>query len=100
MQKHYPEIGDVRMYGLDGGIELVKDRDSKEPNPDFANKVIYYAFQHGVVMITLKGNILRFQPPLVISHEDLDRALDVLDDAFAAAENNQVIIPSNDKIGW
>jgi len=51
-------------------------------------------------MITLKGNILRFQPPLVISHEDLDRALDVLDDAFAAAENNQVIIPSNDKIGW
>jgi len=100
MQKHYPEIGDVRMYGLDGGIELVKDRDSKEPNPDFANKVIYYAFQHGVVMITLKGNILRFQPPLVISREELDKALDVLDDAFAAAENNQVIIPNNEKIGW
>ncbi|MFC6176271.1 aspartate aminotransferase family protein [Companilactobacillus huachuanensis] len=100
MQKHYQEIGDVRMYGLDGGIELVKDRESKEPNPDFANKVIYYAFQHGVVMITLKGNILRFQPPLVISPEELDKALDVLDDAFAAAENNQVIIPNNEKIGW
>ncbi|MBL3531802.1 aspartate aminotransferase family protein [Companilactobacillus zhachilii] len=100
MQKHYSEIGDVRMYGLDGGIELVKDRESKEPNPDFATKVIYYAFLHGVVMITLKGNILRFQPPLVISHEELDQALDVLDNAFAAVENNQVIIPSNEKIGW
>jgi len=100
MQKHYREIGDVRMYGLDGGIELVTDRVSKEPNSDFANKVIYYAFQHGVVIITLKGNILRFQPPLVISRDELDRALNVLDDAFAAAENNQVIIPSNEKIGW
>lgn len=100
MQKHYPEIGDVRMYGLDGGIELVKDRQTKTPDPDFANKVIYYAFQHGVVMITLKGNILRFQPPLVITHDELDKALNVLDDAFAAAENNQVIIPSNEKIGW
>ena len=99
-QEKYPEIGDVRMYGLDGGIELVKDRQTKEPNPDFANKVIYYAFQHGVVIITLKGNILRFQPPLVITREELDQALDVLDDAFAAAENNQVIIPSNEKIGW
>jgi len=37
---------------------------------------------------------------LVISHEELDKALNVLDDAFAAAENNQVIIPSNEKIGW
>ncbi|PMD71423.1 aspartate aminotransferase family protein [Companilactobacillus nuruki] len=100
MQKHYQEIGDVRMYGLDGGIELVKDRETKEPNPDFANKVIYYAFQHGVVIITLKGNILRFQPPLVITRAELDQALDVLDDAFAAVENNQVIIPSNEKIGW
>jgi 4-aminobutyrate aminotransferase and related aminotransferases len=51
-------------------------------------------------MITLKGNILRFQPPLVIMHDELDKALNVLDDAFAAAENNQVIIPSNEKIGW
>lgn len=100
MQKHYPEIGDVRMYGLDGGIELVKDRLSKEPDSDFANKVIYYAFLHGVVMITLKGNILRFQPPLVITREELDTALDVLDDAFAAVENNQVVMPNNAKIGW
>lgn len=100
MQKQFPEIGDVRMYGLDGGIELVKDQKTKEPNPDFANKVIYYAFQHGVVMITLKGNILRFQPPLVITHDELEKALDVLEDAFAAAENDQVVIPSNEKIGW
>lgn len=100
LQAKYQAIGDVRMYGLDGGIELVKDRQTKEPDSDFANKVIYYAFQHGVVMITLKGNILRFQPPLVITRQELDTALDVLDDAFAATENDQVVIPSDEKIGW
>ncbi|MQS76776.1 aspartate aminotransferase family protein [Companilactobacillus halodurans] len=100
LQNRYPEIGDVRMYGLNGGIELVKDQKTKVPDADFANKIIYYAFMHGVLMITLKGNILRFQPPLVITQEELDYAFDVLNDAFKAAENNQVIIPSNAKIGW
>jgi 4-aminobutyrate aminotransferase and related aminotransferases len=74
MQAKFPEIGDVRMFGLNGGIELVKDRKTKEPDTDFANKVIYYAFLHGVVMITLKGNVLRFQPPLVITRAQLDKA--------------------------
>jgi len=100
LQMRFKEIGDVRFYGLNGGIELVKDRQTKEPDPDFANKVIYYAFQHGVIIITLKGNVLRFQPPLVITREELDQALNVLEKAFTAVENNQVIIPSDKKIGW
>lgn len=100
MQAKFPEIGDVRMFGLNGGIELVKDRKTKEPDTDFANKVIYYAFLHGVVMITLKGNVLRFQPPLVITRAQLDKAFSVLEDAFVAAENGQVTIPSDAKIGW
>ncbi|AQW21189.1 aspartate aminotransferase family protein [Lentilactobacillus curieae] len=101
MQKRHPNIGDVRMWGLNGGIELVKDRETKEADPDFATKVIYYAFQHGVVIITLCGNILRFQPPLVITREQLDKAFAVLDDAFTAAENNEVEIPADaGKIGW
>ncbi|WP_056967157.1 aspartate aminotransferase family protein [Apilactobacillus ozensis] len=101
MQKRHPMIGDVRMWGLNGGIELVKDSDTKEPDKDAATKVIYYAFNHGVVIITLAGNILRFQPPLVITREQLDTALQVLDDAFTAVENDEVTLPKSDKkIGW
>lgn len=99
MQQRHPNIGDVRMYGLDGGIELVKDQTTKEPAPEFASDVIYAAFQKGVVMITLKGNILRFQPPLVITRAQLDQALTVLDQAFTAAEQGQVHRPTG-KIGW
>lgn len=101
MQERHPLIGDVRMWGLNGGIELVKDRQTKEPANDEATKVIYYAFAHGVVIITLAGNILRFQPPLVIDRQQLDQALQVLDDAFTAVESGNVEIPKNaGKIGW
>lgn len=101
MQQRHPAIGDVRMWGLNGGIELVKDQKTKEPDNETATKVIYYAFAHGVVLITLAGNILRFQPPLVITRAQLDQALAVLDDAFSAVEQNQVELPqTNEKIGW
>lgn len=101
MQERHPNIGDVRMFGLNGGIELVEDQATKVADPEFATKVIYYAFEHGVVIITLKGNILRFQPPLVITRQQLDQALDVLDDAFTAVENGEVTLPDTDKkIGW
>ncbi|AVK63130.1 aspartate aminotransferase family protein [Lactobacillus sp. CBA3606] len=99
LQQRHPKIGDVRMYGLDGGIEIVKDAVSKTPDPEFASRVIYAAFQHGVVIITLKGNILRFQPPLVITRAQLDTALTVLDAAFTAAKNDDVTLPAG-KIGW
>ncbi|WP_057896408.1 aspartate aminotransferase family protein [Liquorilactobacillus oeni] len=101
MQKSHPVIGDVRIWGLNGGIELVKDQKTKEPDNEAATKVIYYAFAHGVVLITLSGNILRFQPPLVIPREQLDKALSVLDDAFTAVEQGTVALPAdNGKIGW
>ncbi|MDO4903258.1 MAG: aspartate aminotransferase family protein [Limosilactobacillus sp.] len=101
LQKKHPRIGDIRMWGLNGGIELVKDPETKEADPKFATDVIYYAFQHGVVMITLCGNILRFQPPLVITRDQLDKAFDVLDDALTAAEKGEVQLPEDaGKIGW
>jgi 4-aminobutyrate aminotransferase len=101
MKEHHENVGDVRMFGLNGGIELVTDKISKKADPDFATKVISYAFEHGVVMITLRGNILRFQPPLVITRQELDQALDVLDEAFTAVENGEVSLPDTDtKIGW
>lgn len=101
MQKKHPKIGDVRIFGLNGGIELVEDPITKKPDNDTATKIIYYAFEHGVVMITLQGNILRFQPPLVITREQLDKALCVIDDALTAVENGTAELPKNaEHIGW
>ncbi len=101
MQQRHPMIGDVRMWGLNGGIEIVKDAKTKVADSDAATKIIYYAFNHGVVVVTLAGNILRFQPPLVITREQLDQALKVLEDAFTAVEKDEVSLPDNtNKIGW
>ena len=96
MQEKYPIIGDVRMYGLNGGIELVKDRQSKES----ASKLITYLMQNGILMITLKGNVLRFQPPLVITRQELDKALDTIDQGFSELEKGNLKLEDNKKIGW
>ena len=82
------------MLGLNGGIELVKDRQSKEPDPDAAAKVIYRAFQKGVIMVKLNGNVLRFQPPLVITRQQLDQAFAILDDVFNDLEHDRIKLPA------
>ncbi len=100
MMEKYQVIGDVRMYGLNGGIELVKDRNSKDPDSESASKLITYLMQNGVLMLTLKGNVLRFQPPLVIERKDLDRALDIIDQGFSELEKGNIELEDNRKIGW
>ena len=59
-----------------------------------------YLLNHGVIMITLAGNILRFQPPLVITREELDRALSLLEAAFKAYRNGEIVLDTNQPIGW
>lgn len=100
MMEKYQVIGYVRMYGLNGGIELVKDRNSKDPDSESASKLITYLMQNGVLMLTLKGNVLRFQPPLVIERKDLDRALDIIDQGFSELEKGNIELEDNRKIGW
>lgn len=100
MMEKYQVIGYVRMYGLNGGIELVKDRNSKDPDSESASKLITYLMQNGVLMLTLKGNVLRFQPPLVIERKDLDRALDIIDQGFSELEKGNIKLEDNRKIGW
>ena len=93
MQEKYPVIGDVRIYGLNGGIELVKDQKTKEADSKSASKLITYLKDNGVLMITVKGNVLRFQPPLVITRDDLDKALDII-------EKGNLKLDDDKKIGW
>ena len=99
MQAKYDFVGDVRLYGLDGGIDIVDA--AGQPDNVAATKVIYKLFQLGVIMITLRGNILRFQPPLVITEDQLRKGLDQIAKAFEALEAGQLRLPQNSgKVGW
>lgn len=100
MQEKYPIIGDVRIYGLNGGIELVKDQKTKEADSESASKLITYLKDNGVLMITVKGNILRFQPPLVITRDQIDKALDTIENGLSELENGNLKLDDDKKIGW
>lgn len=82
MQDKYPFIGDVRGQGLSIGVELLKDTGTKVRDTEAAPKIVYECWKNGVVLIYLGANILRIQPPLVITQEEADRALAVLEAAI------------------
>ncbi|MEW6545499.1 MAG: 4-aminobutyrate--2-oxoglutarate transaminase [Bacillota bacterium] len=87
LQVRYPLVGDVRGLGAMVAMELVKDRQTKEPATAETATIIQYAYEHGLILLKAGryGNVLRFLPPLVISDEQLEEGLSVLGDAMAAA---------------
>ncbi|USS86133.1 aspartate aminotransferase family protein [Fructilactobacillus cliffordii] len=98
LRDRYPFIGDVRIYGLNGGIDVV-DSITKHPDETAASMLITRLFELGVLMITVRGNVLRFQPPLVIPEETLDLALQTIDQACADLAAGKLAKPTH-KIGW
>ena len=84
MKKKYDVIGDVRGLGSMIGLEFVKDRNTKEPYGEIVKKITDYCFKHGVIYLNagLFGNVIRFLPPLVITHDQLEYGLKVLEDAI------------------
>jgi 4-aminobutyrate aminotransferase len=85
MQRRHPEIGDVRGRGLLIGVDLVKDRGSREPAKDLAEAAMYAALDRGLSFKTSMGNVLTLTPPLTITEAEMDRALDIIDEALADA---------------
>jgi 4-aminobutyrate aminotransferase len=79
MKDRQPLIGDVRGLGLFLGIELVKDRQSRERASDEAEAVMYAALSRGMSFKLTMGNILTLTPPLTITREEMDRALDIIE---------------------
>jgi 4-aminobutyrate aminotransferase/(S)-3-amino-2-methylpropionate transaminase len=87
LQQRHALIGDVRGQGLMLGIELVKDRASKEPAAAEAARVRALCREAGVLIGVggQFGNVLRLQPPLVITHEQLRHAIQTLSQALEAS---------------
>jgi len=84
LQQKHQLIGDVRGLGLMVGVELVKDRKLKTPAPNEAAKIRELALSKGVLLGHggVKGNTVRIQPPLVITEEQLDKTVQVVDECL------------------
>src|SRR5579863_5785689 len=78
-------IGDVRGMGLMQGLELVKDRQTKEPAPEAAAQLLERTRAHGLLIGKggLYGNVIRLSPMLNIGRADIDEAIRLLDSAFS-----------------
>ncbi|MCZ6532356.1 MAG: aspartate aminotransferase family protein [SAR324 cluster bacterium] len=81
MQRHQA-LGDVRGRGLLLGIELVKDRESREADPELTVRIARRALELGLSLSRVaagKGSIFRIAPPLTITREEIDSGLEILD---------------------
>ena len=85
LQQRYAIIGDVRGMGLMIGVELVRDRATKEPAKQETLDILEHCREMGMLIGKggLDGNILRIKPPMCITADDVDFALEVLDVAFS-----------------
>jgi len=94
LQQKYPLIGDVRGRGLLWGIELVKDQLSKERAIEEAEIVMYACLSAGLSFKVSQGNVLQLSPPLIITQQQLQEAMTILDQALYKA-STQLRYPIN-----
>jgi 4-aminobutyrate aminotransferase/(S)-3-amino-2-methylpropionate transaminase len=76
----HPRVGEVRGLGMMIGIELVRDRESREPAPELAGRVVVETLRRGVLTLGggIHGNVLSLSPPFVLTDEQADAALSIL----------------------
>src|SRR6266853_1402089 len=96
LQEHYPLIGDVRGLGGMAAMELVKDRSTKEPDSQAASDILAAAHHRGLVLIKagMYDNVLRILVPLSATDEQLNKGLDIFEDALETVAEAESITSS------
>ena len=84
MKTHHV-VGDVRGLGLMLGIDIVKDRASRERNPDLRDAIVVECFKRGLLVLGAGASTIRLSPPLLIDEEQSDCALRILSESISAA---------------
>ena len=90
MQQQYVGlIGDIRINGAMIAIELVKKGDANQADADLTKSIVTAAYEKGLVLLScgIRGNVIRFLPPLTIESELIEEGLNILDDCFAQCQN-------------
>ncbi|MBV9609251.1 MAG: acetyl ornithine aminotransferase family protein [Acidobacteria bacterium] len=85
----HPMVGDVRGVGLMLGVEIVKDQRGKAKAPAARDMAVQLAFERGILFLGCGENSIRLSPPLVVTEEQADIALDVLDECISIVEKQQ-----------
>jgi ethanolamine-phosphate phospho-lyase len=94
MDKH-PIIGDVRGVGLFVGIDLVRDRETREPATAEAQHVIA-RMKGEFILLSADGpyrNVLKMKPPMVFNQADADRVVTLLDEVLTELKQSELILP-------
>jgi 4-aminobutyrate aminotransferase len=103
LKKAHPLIGDVRGLGLLTGLETVRDRGTKEPADLEIAKVVYRAYQLGLLVFYggIYSNVMELTPPLTLTEDDVEEGVAILDQAIGEVEAGE--IPDSllaDYCGW
>lgn len=89
LQDKHRLIGQVTGIGLHIGIDLVKNRKTQERAVDEAELIMFKCLEKGLSAKTIEGNILTLRPALVITQDEMDRAIDIIDEAIGEVEEGK-----------
>ncbi|WP_457742891.1 ornithine aminotransferase [Thermococcus sp.] len=84
-KENYEVIGDARGIGLAQAIEIVKSKETKEKYPELRNRIVKESAKRGLVLLGCGDNSIRFIPPLIITKEEIDVAMEIFEEALKAA---------------
>jgi 4-aminobutyrate aminotransferase len=79
--KKYHIVGDIRGRGLMIGVDIVKDQKTKEYAPEQRDRIVEHAFERGILFLGCGPSTVRISPPLVVSKEEADAAIDALEES-------------------
>ena len=82
LKEKYALVGNVEGIGMHQGIDLIKDADTKEKATEEAEKIMYLAMEKGVAFKIIEGNVITLRPSLVITKEEIDYVVKVLEEAI------------------
>ena len=80
--KKYRVVGDIRGRGLMIGVDIVKDPETKEYAPELRDRIVQHAFERGILFLGCGPSAVRISPPLVVSKEEADAAIDALEESI------------------
>jgi len=83
--RRFPPVGDVRGLGLMIGIEMVRDKESKERAPEIRDRIVHDAFERGLLVLGAGRNTIRLSPPLIVTRDQANFAVDTLEECLKRA---------------
>jgi len=92
IQSRHPSIGAVRGKGLMIGVEFVMDKSTREPNEEIRNVIEDIGFEYGILLLGCGKSTIRLAPPLCITKDEIDEALEIFEGVITMAEQKQGLL--------